>query len=213
MKSSLKKLLLVLSIATCALPAHAANYFSDNQPVDNVVNPGRVQPLGEVEVVGFFWYGCPNCDVFEPYMQAWVKELPPSVKFIRLPASWNPSMVHQQRLYFTLEALNRLDLHNKVFNDIHKRKLSLNTPESIARWAVAQKINAATWNAAYNSQAVTDRVAYAQAAFKRFELSWVPALVINGKRVVAYTPDILNNAEQAVQQELRALEPSTIKGK
>lgn len=195
----------LLITAACALPAHAANYFADNLPVDNVVNPGRVQPIGEVEVVEFFWYGCPHCAAFEPLLEDWVKELPSTVKFIRLPASWNANMTNQQRWYFTLEALNRLDLHSKAFNDIHKKRMTLQTPAQIERWAGAQKINVAEWRKAYNSQAVTERVNYAQAAYKRFELNWVPAVVVNGKRVVAFTPDILKNAETAVQEELRGL--------
>lgn len=208
----MKFLLATLMVAACILPLHAADYFKDNQVVDDVVNAGRVQAQGEVEVVEFFWYGCPHCAVFEPYIQGWVKELPPQVKFIRLPASWNAGMANQQRLYFTLEALNRLDLHNKVLQDIHKNKIRLNSPEQIAQWASAQKINVNAWRTAYNSQAVTERAAFAQAAFRRFELSWVPAVVINGKRVLGFTPDILKNAEQAVQQELRIRQPSTSKG-
>ncbi|MGL4767483.1 MAG: thiol:disulfide interchange protein DsbA/DsbL [Formosimonas sp.] len=213
MKRHLKiGLLAVTLMLHCALPADAANYFSDNQPVNPVVNAGRVQPLGEVEVVEFFWYGCPHCAAFEPYVQAWAKELPAKVKFIRLPASWNESMSVQQRLYFSLEALNRLDLHDKVLSDIHTKKQKLNTEKAIAAWAKVQKIDPKLWSDTFNSPQVQERVAYAQAAFKRFELNWVPALVINGQYVVAFTPDILSNAEQVVQQELRLLE-STIEGK
>lgn len=210
MKLSLKSTFAALLVAgACVLPAYAANYFANDIPVDNVVNPGRVQPIGEVEVIEFFWYGCPHCAAFEPYVQDWAKQLPQGVKFIALPASWNESMTNQQRLYFTLEALNRLDLHDKVFIDIHKKHKNLNTPAQIEKWAVAQKINAATWRATYNSAAVTQRVIHTQDAYKRFELSWVPAIVINGKRVVAFNADILKNADAAVQEELKAVGQKT----
>ena len=206
MKSNFKKFSVTLALlAACSGYAHAADYFSNNQPVDTVVNAGRVQPIGDVEVVEFFWYGCPHCAKFEPAIQAWSERLPARVKFVRIPASWSEGMQLQQQLYYTLEALNRLDLHAKVFNDIHQKRQPMGTAAHISRWAVAQKINKNQWDSTFKGSAVAQRVAHAQAAFKRFELNWVPAVVVNGKRVVAFTPDILQHTEDAVALELQQL--------
>jgi thiol:disulfide interchange protein DsbA len=32
---------------------------------------------GKIEVIEFFWYGCPHCNAFEPALDAWQKKLPP----------------------------------------------------------------------------------------------------------------------------------------
>jgi thiol:disulfide interchange protein DsbA len=209
----LKKLCLQLlsaCAAACLLaqPAHSASYF-DNALVDDVVNPGRLQTKGDIEVVEFFWYGCHSCAAFEPQLNAWVATLPRNVHFMRLPASWNPDMVAQQRLYFTLLELKRLDLHAKVFADIHTKRRQLDTPARIAAWAGEQKINANTWRDTFNSAAVTAQVAAAQSAYQRFELNWVPALVIDGRRVVAYTPSVLNDADQEVRNLLSQNAPAS----
>lgn len=186
-------------------PSHAADYFANGQEVDQVVTPGRVQSTGQVEAVEFFWYGCPHCARFEPLLEDWVQQLPDNVAFIRLPASWNDSMTVQQRLYFTLAKLNRLDLHPAVFKAIHERHQPLNTPIQIEKWAADQKINRSQWRSAFNSAQVTQQVNGAQAAFQRFELSGVPAMVINGKYVINFVPNVLVRADELVQQELKAL--------
>lgn len=186
-------------------PSHAADYFANGQEVDQVATPGRVQSTGQVEAVEFFWYGCPYCARFEPLLEDWVQQLPDNVAFIRLPASWNDSMTVQQRLYFTLAKLNRLDLHPAVFKAIHERHQPLNTPIQIEKWAADQKINRIQWRSAFNSAQVTQQVNGAQAAFQRFELSGVPAMVINGKYVINFVPNVLVRADELVQQELKAL--------
>ena len=189
--------------------AHAADYFANGQEVDQVVTPGRVQSEGQVEAIEFFWYGCPHCARFEPQLEDWVQQLPSNVAFVRLPASWNDSMTVQQRLYFTLAKLDRLDLHPAVFKAIHEQHKTLNTPATIEQWAASQKINRAQWRNAFNSAQVTQQVNGAQAAFQRFELSGVPAMVINGKYVINFVPNVLIRADELVQQELKALPATT----
>src|SRR5687768_6401845 len=74
-------------------------------------------PAGKVEVVEFFWYSCPHCNVFEPQLEAWQKRLPADVVLRRVPVAFRDSFVPQQRLFYTLEAMGKLDaLHGKVFH-------------------------------------------------------------------------------------------------
>jgi thiol-disulfide isomerase/thioredoxin len=35
-------------------------------------------PPGKVEVIEFFWYGCPHCYVLDPYIETWRKDKPPT---------------------------------------------------------------------------------------------------------------------------------------
>lgn len=43
---------------------------------------------GKVEVIEFFWFGCPHCYEFEPTLKSWVKTLPADVAFRRVPADF-----------------------------------------------------------------------------------------------------------------------------
>ena len=47
--------------------------------------PVPVAPAGKIEVIEFFWYGCPHCNAFEPALEAWAKKLPADVAFRRVP--------------------------------------------------------------------------------------------------------------------------------
>ena len=75
---------------------------------------------GKIEVIEFFWYSCPHCNAFEPTLANWIKNAPKDVVVRRIPVAFNDSFAPQQRLFFTLEALNLLDsLHAKVFQAVH----------------------------------------------------------------------------------------------
>ena len=41
---------------------------------------------GKIEVIEFFWYGCPHCYAMEPTVNAWLKTAPKDVVFKRVPA-------------------------------------------------------------------------------------------------------------------------------
>jgi thiol:disulfide interchange protein DsbA len=43
----------------------------------------------QVEVAEIFWYGCPHCYTFDPYLENWKETLAEDVNFIRIPAVWN----------------------------------------------------------------------------------------------------------------------------
>ncbi|MEN9380050.1 MAG: hypothetical protein RJB15_1743, partial [Pseudomonadota bacterium] len=50
--------------------------------------PQAVEQKGKVEVIEFFWYGCPHCYDFEPELSAWVKRQPKDVVFRRVPVAF-----------------------------------------------------------------------------------------------------------------------------
>ena len=78
-------------------------------------------PDKKVEVVEFFWYGCPHCNACEPMLEAWTKKLPADVSFRRVPVAFRdePFGTHQ-RIYYALETMNQVEaMHRKVFYAIH----------------------------------------------------------------------------------------------
>src|SRR3954467_1674382 len=97
-------------------------------------------PAGKIEVVEFFWYSCPHCNAFEPKLNAWLKSrLPAHVSFRRVPVAFREDFVPQQRLYYTLEAMGKVDeLHGKVFHAIHELREPTNNEDLILKWAAKQ---------------------------------------------------------------------------
>ena len=70
----------------------------------------------------------------------------------RIPVAVRDDFAPQQRLFFTIEALNLMEtLHPKVFAAIHVEKLVLNTDASVLAWAEKQGVDKAKFNEVYKS--------------------------------------------------------------
>src|SRR5580658_381679 len=77
-------------------------------------------PTGKVEVIEFFWYACPHCYALDPTVEGWRKNKAAYIEFRRVPVTWNDEHRAHARLFYTLQALGKLDgLHSKVFDEIH----------------------------------------------------------------------------------------------
>lgn len=116
-------------------------------------------PPGKVEVVEMFWYGCPHCYAFDPVLEAWRKHKAPYIEFKRVPVMWADIHRAHARLFYTLQALGKLDqLHSKVFDQIHQQGDELYvsgdpkaTLEDEIKFAEANGVSRADFVAAYNS--------------------------------------------------------------
>ena len=143
---------------------------------------------GKVEVVEFFWYGCPHCNSFEPQLDAWLKTAPKNVAFRRAPVSFRPDFEPHQRLYYVLEAMGKLDeLHKKVFYTIHVEKQPLNSAPLVAAWAAKQGIDAAKFAEMYNSFSVSTKVRKATQLQDSYQVDGVPALGVAGRYYTSAT--------------------------
>lgn len=139
-------------------------------------------PAGQVEVVEFFWYNCPHCNGFEPMFDAWAKKQPKDVSVRRVPIAFRPDFEPQQRLYYVLEGMGKLDeLHRKVFMAIHVDKQPLNTADQITAWVEKQGIPKAKFLEMYNSFSVSTKARKATQLQDAYALDGVPALGINGR--------------------------------
>jgi thiol:disulfide interchange protein DsbA len=139
-------------------------------------------PKGKVEVVEFFWYDCPHCNAFEPTLDAWAKRVPKDVAFRRVPVAFNDSFSPQQRLYYTLEALNKVEaLHAKVFAAIHVERQDLKTAEKIAAWVEKQGLDKTKFLELFNSFSVSTKVRKAVQLQDAYQVTGVPALGIAGR--------------------------------
>ena len=137
---------------------------------------------GKIEVVEFFWYSCPHCNKFEPQLEEWIKKMPKDIVLRRAPIAFKPDFEPQQRLYFVLEAMGKVEeLNKKVFAAIHVEKLPLNTQALITEWAEKQGISKAKFTEAYNSFPVATKTRKATLLQDSYKVDGVPALGVAGK--------------------------------
>jgi len=155
-------------------------------------------PTGKIEVVEFFWYSCPHCYRFEASLEEWIKKAPKDVVVRRLPVSFRPDFEPQQRLYYVLETMNKVDeLHKKVFSAIHVEKQLLNTPELVAAWAEKQGLNKTKFSEMYNSFSIATKARKATQLQDAYKVDGVPALGVAGR---FYTSgELAKNMDRALQ--------------
>jgi thiol:disulfide interchange protein DsbA len=147
------------------------------------------QPTGfgpdKVEVLEIFWYGCPHCYTLEPHIQAWLADgIPAQAEFRRMPASLNRSWQIHARAYFTAEALGILDeFHPAMFEEMNVNRNPLNTPELLAEFFSRFDVSEDVFTEAFNSFAVQAKLRRSDGLAKRYRITGVPAIVVNGKYV------------------------------
>lgn len=136
----------------------------------------------KVEVVELFWYGCPHCYDFEPNLSEWVKSKPKNIEFVRIPAIFRNSWMPHARAYYTAEALGVLDkTHSAFFTAVHKEKRALQTEKDIVDFYVSQGVKREDFKKAWGSFVVQTKVKRAVSMTKRYGITGVPAMVVNGK--------------------------------
>ncbi len=139
-------------------------------------------PAGKIEVIEFFWYSCPHCNAFEPKLVNWIKKLPADVTVRRVPVAFRDDFVPQQRLYYTLEAMGKLDeLHGKVFHAIHAEKQMIDKEASILGWAEKNGLDRAKFVELYNSFSVQTKARRATQLQDAYKVQGVPAIGIAGR--------------------------------
>jgi thiol:disulfide interchange protein DsbA len=144
---------------------------------------------GKVEVVEFFWYGCGHCYGLEPFIQSWMKNKPDYVQLVRVPVMWGPPHRSHARLFYTLEALGRQDLHAKVFETIHQRGNMLianDENRSLAMgedFAKANGVDAEAFRKAYASFSVSSNLQRAEELTRRYRVETVPQMAVNGRYI------------------------------
>lgn len=165
-----------------ARPATAQSRFvsgKDFKPVQPV-QPNDA-PAGKVEVIEFFWYGCPHCFVFEPTFNTWAKSAPADAVVHRLPVAFSKSLEPHSRIYYVLEGLGRLDLHDKVFNAIHVEKKRLLKPDEISAFFAANGVDPKKAMALFDSFGVQSKVQRANQLVNAYDIDGTPAIGIGGR--------------------------------
>jgi thiol:disulfide interchange protein DsbA len=172
-----------LSLGIAPFGARAQAGPVEGQQYVRLARPQPVATPGKIEVVEFFWYGCPHCYEFEPMLEAWIKKLPPDIVVRRVPVAFRdePFTAHQ-KIFYALEALGQVDaMQMKVFNAIHREHNRMDKPAEIAAFMQKNGIDSAKFLDLYNSFGVQTKTRQARALAEEYKIDGVPALGINGR--------------------------------
>ena len=179
-------------MATPTEPVEGAEYLrlQNAQPTDT----GK-----KVEVLEFFWYNCPHCFAFEPSLTEWVKKRGDSIVFRRVPVGFRESFVPQQKLYYTLEAMNRMDVHKQVFDAIHSARQKLDKEEAIFDFIDKQGVDRKKFLDIYHSFGVQSKVNRVRQLQETYRIDGVPTVVIDGQYITS--PSIVGQTMRGASEQ------------
>lgn len=166
------------------LPAASQDTVGARQNIEyRVIREQPVETGDLIEVIDFFWYGCPHCNNLQPALEEWRnKRKPADVVLRRVPAILNDSWKPHARIYYTLRKLGEVErLHLQVYHGYHVELLHMSKAEVMADWAVSQGIDRKRWLDAYNSPEVDDMVERAKVLTRAYTVSGTPSLVVDGR--------------------------------
>ena len=173
-------------LATAPLAAATDLAFAQGGPVEGrqyqTLSQALPTPPGKIEVVEFFWYGCPHCYAFEPLIEAWAKQLPADVAFRKVHVAFRANVKIHQRMFYALEALGKeAATRPAIFAAMHQQGLALDDVKSQAKFLGNLGVDAAKYQDAYNSFGVQTKCTQAEKLSEAYRIDGVPSIGVGGR--------------------------------
>jgi len=191
--------------ALALLAGAASAQIQLGRDFQRVEPPRSAAADGRIEVIEFFYYGCPVCYETEPFLSRWLVTAPEYVAIRRVPAlsteAWGPLA----KLFYTLDALGQIDrLHWQVYDSFHFEDVRLNDEKIMVDWAVRNGIDRQRFLGTYGSPEVAARVAQARELLKAYDVRGVPTFIVDGKfltsaRLAGGTQQVVQVVDQLVR--------------
>lgn len=175
-----KGIITILVLLVSFTSAHAQ--FKQGVDYEVIKTPVKTSNPDKVVVTEMFWYGCPHCFRFEPYMDRWKATLPDDVVVEVVPSVLNPSWMADARAFFALEMMGeREKVHKNLFNAIHIQRKRLNSLDTLAAFMKTQGVDEKQFRDNYNSFPVDTKVRKSRQKERKYGHHGVPTVIINGK--------------------------------
>ena len=196
-------LLAVILAAACSLaqaqPASGREYQE--------LSPPRPVSSGErVEVIEFFYYGCPVCYESQPHIARWLMRAGTGIVMLRVPAAFTESSESFARTFYTLGAMNHIArLHWPLYDNHHFDGKQLNEERNVVEWVSGNGVDGERFKQLWHSDEVKAQVEVAKKALQTYDVKGVPTFVIDGKyvtsaRMAGSVPSMMRVVEFLVQR-------------
>ncbi|MDT3737215.1 MAG: thiol:disulfide interchange protein DsbA/DsbL [Denitratisoma sp.] len=199
----LNKWLGLLGLTFALIAGSASAQMRAGKDYKPLANPQAVETGEKIEVVEFFWYGCPHCFDLEPFLRKWTAKLPKDVEFRRIPAIPTERWAPNARTFYTLESLGLLErMHGEVFDAIHIDRVNLNDERIQLDWMAKKGVDRAKFAEAWKSFSVQSKTKRAAQLTQAYDVTGVPALVVDGKY---FTSVSMTGSPEGLMQTLDSL--------
>lgn len=199
MKKLLTLLLLTFVVVACgdknAIDANYVEGVNYRALATPIVTSGE-----QIEVMEFFWYGCPHCESFEQPLHQWHKTMAADVALVQSPAMWNDLMKLHAKVFFIVQNMTDGDkAHAALFQEVMElretRDIKLQT-QKLAEFMQGYGLSKAEFMQQLASVEVNQQLAQAIKLMSQSEIDGTPSIVVNGRYLV------LNQSAKSFEQVL-----------
>lgn len=177
-----KAFLVILAVLTLSIGTALGARYDEGIAYQSIVPAQPTDTKDKIEVVELFWYGCPHCHRFEPFIERWLKTKSANIEFIRLPAVLREDWEIHARAFYTAEALGVIEkIHPALFTAIHAHKRKLDSEASLMAFFEEQGVSQDDFKKTFRSFAVEAKLRRARELGQRYGINGTPAVVVNGK--------------------------------
>ena len=209
MKAISKWVLMLLPLLFAA--GASAEAATEEATYKLLANEQPTASADKVEVVELFWYGCPHCHKLEPELQDWLAKKPDDVEFIRIPAILGPRWELFAKAFYTSDLLDVTDkIHPALFAAIHEDRKKIDTVDKVKAFFVDHGVSAEDFDKTFKSFAVAIKLNNARMMTRRYGISGVPTIIINGKystgpSMTGGNKQVIKVIDQLIAQERKQL--------
>lgn len=205
----IRTIALAAALGILAAPVLAAPTAGKEYVVLNPAQPTATD--GKVEVIEFFWYGCPHCFDLHPHLNQWKKQKPADVNIRYVPVVFpdrqgmlRPTWVAGAKIFYALEALGEFDrLNDAVYDAIHLDQIDLlGNEQALFDWMAKKGVDRKKFADTYNSFAVQSKVMQSVQITRDYQLRGVPTVVVAGRYITSGTYTGSPQGTVAVMDEL-----------
>ena len=193
------------AFASPTAPVNGADYIT-------LAQPQPTQATGKkVEVIEFFAYHCPACNMLEPSLNQWIKKQGDNIVMRRVHLPFQGPADPEAHLFLTLEAMGKLEeYHPRVFQAVHVQRQRLMKDDAIIEWAAKNGLDRAKFMETWNSFGVTSKLRRLQTLSSNYKVTGTPTIIIDGKYVVSPSQvgeaNKINGIEPTMQATMQVMD-------
>jgi thiol:disulfide interchange protein DsbA len=196
---------LLLTLAATGVQAQAHSVPQLGRDYVRLDPPRPVTSGDKIEVIEFFYYGCPVCYELEPALARWFFNGTGATTLRRVPALSSDNWDNFAKLFYTLEAMGQLGrLHWPVYDNFHFNGVKLNEEAPMANWVAHNGLDKEKFVGIYRSPEIQAKLVTAREMTQNYEIKGVPSIVVDGKfvtsaRLAGGTRELMQVVDQLVE--------------
>lgn len=194
--------LAALSLLLALMPSTALS-----QGYETIDGPRLGDDPDTIEVIEFFWYGCPHCNNFRPHIERWKQSRPDDVDFRHMPAVLSPRWETHAKAFFAASIMGVLDrFHGAMFDAIHRDRRELGSATEIGEFVETLGIDGEKFVATMQSFAVDTRIRRVKSLQRAYGITGTPTVVIDGRyRTSGSTAGGVANMIPVINERIEAI--------